>query len=279
MRGRRNMSGRWSMPSLPGMSVAGLLAAAIIVLIAPAPAFSKNSAGFTQGAASVTEVTKSPQEDGCEQLLDPSKPFSDSEMKQLYDCYVDGSFSDAQGASILSYIDPFWLAMLALLGVGSLSVIFMGFSAPRPAISGKLIDVSEGAIKGAEVALSTLRKGSDCAKLASAPVPVSDSEKQQLEECFIDYILTTSNTRGQFKFSHVKPGWYWLNIKWDLSKSPENPGMGFNWETKGNFLIVFSQEENPVARPSKKHRALAHKVDKFYFSGERDMVINFEYLN
>lgn len=281
MRGRSDKSHKLFVTAPAAKLAMGLLTAAVIGFSVPAVAFSSSHVSFTSGAVSVTEVTRLPsgKDDGCEQLLDLSQPLSDSELQDLYDCYADGSFAGGQGQSIFSYIDPFWLSIAALLGIGSLAMVFMGFGAPRAAISGALIDSREGVIRGAEVALATPRNESAWEWLANAPAPVSESERQRLEDSFIDYVSTTSNAKGQFRFSHVKPGWYWLNIKWELNRRPDSPGLGFNWETKGNFLIAFSPEELSMARPPKKYRAWAHKVDKIYFSGDRDLVIDFEYMN
>ena len=102
-----------------------------------------------------------------------------------------------------------------------------------PAISGTLI-YSSRPIEGAEVSLVAYQD-EDCVKLARG-VGLSESEKQQLDECSSDYAITKSNIEGDYLFSDVEPGWYSIMFDWDLNDKPDSPH-GIEWIN--NFLVYY----------------------------------------
>jgi hypothetical protein len=135
-----------------------------------------------------------------------------------------------------------------------------------PTVLGTLIG-DDGAIVGAEITLETYQDEA-CVKLAEA-TELSDAEKKQLDDCSSDYASTTSNAEGQYRFSEVTPGWYKLRFTWVLNQKPD---ILFPVEFKNGFLIAYYETKTaPIV-----YSALA-LGDIFQFSGEEDMVINFDY--
>jgi hypothetical protein len=135
-----------------------------------------------------------------------------------------------------------------------------------PTVFGTLIG-SDGAIAEAEITLETYQDEA-CVKLAEA-TELSDAEKKQLDDCSSDYASTTSNAEGQYKFSEVTPGWYKLSFTWILNQKPD---LLLPLDFKNGFLIAY-YETNTTP---KVYSALA-LGEIFQFSGEIDMVINFDY--
>jgi len=135
-----------------------------------------------------------------------------------------------------------------------------------PGICGTLTG-SEGAIIGAEITLETYQDEA-CVNLAEAK-DLSESERQQLDDCSGVYAMTTSDAEGQYRFSEVSPGWYKLTFTWDLSQKPDSP---FPFEVRNGFLIAYYEiNTTPIS-----YSALA-LGDIFKFAGEEDLIINFNY--
>jgi len=160
----------------------------------------------------------------------------------------------------------------------ALTILLVGCGAPLatpipptatpepPAVFGTLIG-PEGAIIEAKITLKTYQDEA-CVKLAET-TKLSDAEKKQLDDCSSDYASTTSNAEGQYRFSKVTPGWYKLRFTWVLN---QNPDTFSPLEFKNGFLIAYFETKTaPIV-----HSALA-LGDIFQFSGEEDMVINFDY--
>ena len=135
-----------------------------------------------------------------------------------------------------------------------------------PTVLGTLIG-NDGAIVEAEITLETYQDEA-CVKLAEV-TELSDAEKKQLDDCSSDYASTTSNAEGQYRFSEVTPGWYRLRFTWVLNQKPDT---FLPIEFKNGFLIAYYETKTaPIT-----YAALA-QGDIFQFSGEEDMVINFDY--
>lgn len=138
-----------------------------------------------------------------------------------------------------------------------------------PTIFGELIG-PEGAIEGAKVTLETFQD-EDCVKLAESTTALSESDKELLDECSGEFGSITSDAEGQYRFSGVNPGWYKLNFYWILS---EKPASMLPLEFRDGFLIAYLTSTTTP----REYSALA-QGDIFYFSGEEDLPINFNYEN
>jgi hypothetical protein len=136
-----------------------------------------------------------------------------------------------------------------------------------PSVFGTLIG-SDGAIIGAEITLETYQDEA-CVKLAEAS-ELSDAEKKQLDDCSSDYASTTSNAEGQYRFSEVASGWYRLSFTWVLNQKPD---LLLPLEFKNGFLIAYYLTKSTP----ELYSALALGDKIFQYSGEEDMVINFDY--
>jgi hypothetical protein len=165
-----------------------------------------------------------------------------------------------------------------MIMVGLVILLSVGCSAPAT-ISGKLIgpDSDEpigphGPIAEAQIYLKAYQD-EDCVKLAESTQELSDQEKKQLEDCaHDDASSTTSDTEGRYEFPEIGRGWYSLVIEWEL-REPPNVSFGFILEFRdGFFVAVLETKETP-----KRYIARAVQDDIFYFSGQKSMVIDFDY--
>jgi len=141
-----------------------------------------------------------------------------------------------------------------------------------PTVLGELMD-TEGAIIGAEIKL-TKYQDEDCVNLAKSGETLSDSDMQNFEACVTpDFASTTSGTEGEYRFSNIEPGWYHMDITWTLSKNPRR-GTDYQGDLDMRYLILYL-----VSNTTPKVYSAWASGPIFYFSGEGDMVINFNYEN
>jgi hypothetical protein len=135
---------------------------------------------------------------------------------------------------------------------------------------GEPIGPPYGPLAGAQVYLR-IYQDEECVNLANSTTELSEQEKEQLEDCMHE-TMTTSDEKGQYRFSNVSPGWYRLMIEWELDGAPNiDPDVLFQIR-HGFFVVTFETDETP-----KKHFARALQEEIFYFPGSENLVIDFDY--
>lgn len=115
-------------------------------------------------------------------------------------------------------------------------------------------------VEGAEVVLDRYDDKA-CVDLAESS-DLSESEKQELEDCRGEYASMLTGTEGGYSFTEVDPGWYRLSFEWE----EEVKTSGFSaLEYQGDFLVMHT--ESTVAALGKIFR----------LSGRKSININFDY--
>lgn len=133
-------------------------------------------------------------------------------------------------------------------------------------ISGRLVG-PEGPIAGGEVSLKSFADEA-CVELANATTPPAPADEGRLEACSGEFGSTTSDGDGRYAFTGVPPGWYKLDVQWDLR---DRPSVGIPFEVRDGYLIAYFERGSPP-----EYSALA-QGEIFRFSGEEDMVVDFDY--
>jgi hypothetical protein len=114
----------------------------------------------------------------------------------------------------------------------------------------------------------TLHYDSAPIKGAVVTLMAYDSEDCDEEYCSREYADTTSTDKGKYEFSEVEPGWYKLKIQWE-----QNEPWKSDWpfEVYNGYLLSYFSDKST----SNRYMALGQQLEKFYFTGEEDLNIDF----
>jgi hypothetical protein len=133
---------------------------------------------------------------------------------------------------------------------------------PSSAIRGTLSD-SGTPIAEATIFLQ-LFDDESCAKLFVAGKEDRKSVKK-LESCMHDVSTTSPDAAGNYKFPHVKPGWYALHFLWNIRKKPGQPTF-----TQGRWTVMYAGHKDSTGRYDTMAQAIP-----FYFSAKEDLTRHF----
>jgi hypothetical protein len=128
---------------------------------------------------------------------------------------ADSEYTKGKGETRLAHLSAVYLGTLAALLSASVCL-----KAQSATVQGSLADQGKPVKKGV-INLQRLA-GEDCAKLLVADGrEMTDAENKKASKCGGKNWWDSTDSRGNYKFKGLEPGWYIVRIQWPMAQPPD----------------------------------------------------------